>query len=342
MALPDGLQHTVYEHGIPPEVALWLERIYQSPFSTIPYFRIFHHVPQLKALAIATEVSTPVHVLVYVIRGKEVTLLNELVAIEQEYLQYFADFVFTRYPEVSSVNFNCLKNSLIQMPYPLRLWKTSQDITIALPPTPDEYLAQLGRQTQKHIKYYINRLQREFADVVFRVATTQEIDPAVIGTIIEMNRLRMKSKQIHSGYTDAFEKQIKGFCCHYGSASTISVGGVIVAGAICYTVGDHMYLEAIAHDPNYNKYNAGQVCLYLTIKHAIETEKTSFHLLWGQSEYKYRFLGVRQDLYFLSIYRSYRSKVASIPKLAKHTCASLFRQMDYLAKKYIINRFRQR
>jgi CelD/BcsL family acetyltransferase involved in cellulose biosynthesis len=152
----------------------------------------------------------------------------------------------------------------------------------------------------------------------------------------------MKSKNIRSGFDSLFESRIIEFCRYYGLVSTVSVQGRIVAGAICYEVGNQAYLEAISHDPGYNRYNAGQVCLYLTVKHLIEKRRDSFHMLWGENEYKYRFLGVKQELYFISIYRSCSSKLSSMPKLIKHTCSYIFRQLDYLTKKYIINRYRLR
>ena len=152
----------------------------------------------------------------------------------------------------------------------------------------------------------------------------------------------MKAKNINSGFDNAFEARIIEFCRQYGLVSTISINGKIVAGAICYEVGDQAYLEAISHDPDFNKYNAGQVCLYLTVKHMIESGKDTFHMLWGENEYKYRFLGVKQELYFISIYRSYSSKLLSIPRVAKHVCSYIFKQLDYLTKKYIFNRFWKR
>src|ERR1039457_1536346 len=342
MALPDRLQHIFYENGIPPEVGLKLENIYQSPFSITTYFEIFRGIRSPNALVITRGESDLRHVIVFTVLDKEITVLNELVEICQEYLQHFIDAVFNRYPAVTSVNFNCLKCRITTIPYPWWLWKTSQDIAILLPKTFDAYHAQLGRQTQKHIKYYINRLQREFGDFTFRVATTNDTDPTVIARIIDMNRLRMKSKNIRSGFDQVFESRIMEFCRQYGLICSVSIGGTTVAGAICYEVGNQVYLEAISHDPAYNKYNIGQVCLYLTVKHLIEKGRDAFHMLWGENEYKYRFLGVKEELYFFSVYRSNASRLASIPRLAKQVGSNIIKQFDYLTRKYIFQRFRSK
>jgi len=339
---PGSLQHICYENELPSDVERHIEKIYQSPFSVTKYFELFRGAHSLNALVITCGESTPRHALAYVISGKEITVVNELVEIGQEYIQYFADTVFNRYPTITTVNFNCIKSGIDDFHYPWRRWKTSQDIVIKLPRRFEEYNSKLGKRTRKHIRYYINRLQREFDDFTFHVAATHQINPTEISRIIEMNRLRMRGKNIRSGFDNLFESRIREFCRHYGLVSTVSIRGKIVAGAICYEVGNQAYLEAISHDPDYNKYNAGQVCLYLTIKHMIEQGRDSFHMLWGENEYKYRFLGVRQQLYFISIYRSYSAKLASIPRLAKHTCSYIFKQLEYLTKKYIINWCRQR
>jgi hypothetical protein len=342
VATPDRLQHIFYENGIPPEVERSLAKIYQSPFSVAEYFKIFRGIYSLNALVISCGEAAPRHVLAYVISGRELTVLNELVEIGQEYVQHFTAAVFDRYPAVTSVNFNCIAGRPIDFHLPWRRWKTSQDIAIELPRYFDEYRSKLGKQTQKHIKYYTNRLKKEFEDFTFHVSATHEIDPAVIGRIIEMNHMRMKGKNIRSGFDSLFQERIIEFSRFYGLVCTVSVQGKIVAGAICYEVGNQAYLEAISHDPEYNKYNVGQVCLYLTVKHLIEKGRNSFHMLWGENEYKYRFLGVKQELYFISMYRSYTYKILSIPQLAKHTYSYLLRQLDYLTKKYIIKRYRQR
>ena len=342
MTSPDRLQHIFYENEIPPEVEITLEKIYQSPFCVTKYFEIFRNVRNLSALNISGGETRPQHVLAYIISGKEITVLNELVEVEQEYLQYFADTVFHRYPAITTVNFNCIKSSIVDMQYPWRRWKTSQDIVITLPNSFDKYRLSLSEHTRKNIKYYSSRLQKKYDDFSFHLSTTHEIDPAEIGKIIEMNRLRMQSKNIRSGFTSLLEKRIIEFSRFYGLVTTINLQGRVVAGTICYEVGNQAYMEIISHHPDFDKDRVGQVCLYLTVKHMIEKGRDSFHMLWGENEYKYRFLGVKQELCFISMYRSYPSKLSSTPKLIKHTCSNIFRQLDYLTKKYIINRLRKR
>jgi hypothetical protein len=340
MSLSANIQHTFYENGIPAEIEQKLVALYHSAFCVKEYFEQHQSSKGFNVLVMYCDSADPVHIIVYRKTDNAVTVLNELVSIEQEYLEYVAAALFRKYPDIAAVHINRLKSRISKSDFPWRLWEISHDITVALPQSFDEYHGQLGRQTQKHIKYYINRLQREQGGFEFQVAVSREIEATSISRIIELNRMRMKDKNIRSGYDSLFEKRISAFCRSYGVVSTVSIGGRIIAGAICYEVGSHAYLETIAHDPDFNKYNAGQVCLYLTIKCMIERGRSSFHMLWGENEYKYRFLGEKQDLYFVSIYRSGTAKLMSMPKLMQHTYSRAVRQVSYLTNKYVINRFR--
>ena len=339
MAVSGRLKHLFYDKNLPPDLELRLEKLYQSPFCVKGYFEIVRNVEKFNVLLLSEGESSPRHVLVYTVSGRVVTILNELVRIEQEYAEYAADALFKRYPAVTTIHFNCMRENITASRYPWRLWKRSQDIAIALPSTFEAYQGELGKQTRKHLRYYQNRLQRDYADVTFHGSATEKIDPAVIGEIIRMNRLRMESKGIRSGFDHSAEERIKKFCQQYGLITTLHAGGKIIAGAVCYEVGNQVYLEAISHDSAFNSYNPGQICLYLTVQQLIREGKESFHLLWGENEYKYRFLGVKQELYFFSFYRTPFHRRTCLPQLTRHLCTRLLNQGEYLIRKYVIRRF---
>jgi hypothetical protein len=335
MAIAEGPRHIFHEDGISTELDMLLERLYQSPFSTTRFFTLFRNAARPNALVISYGDNVPRHVLAYTVNGREVTLLNELVAVEQEYLLYFADAVFARYPGISVINFNCMKGRIAEFAYPWRQWRASQDIAIALPRSIDEYHAKLGVQTRKHIKYYINRLQKLYGEYTFETIATENILPSSISSIIEFNRQRMKDKNITSGFDVPTEKKVAEFCRYYGLTSVVSIHGRIIAGTICYDMGDHVYLEIVSHDSEFNKCNAGQVCLYLTIKELIDRGKITFHMLWGENEYKFRFLGVQHNLSFLSVYRSPFAKLADTPKVVRTMGNRMLLQVSYVKNKYL-------
>jgi CelD/BcsL family acetyltransferase involved in cellulose biosynthesis len=260
---------------------------------------------------IYSDSSNPIHVIFYKIAGREVAVLNELFDIGQDYIQYFAKSIFEEYSHIHTIDFNRIKCNIEKFHYPYRVWNRSQDFVVQLPETIEEYRAKLGRHTKSNMNNYHNKLRREHDDFAFTVRASDQVDSAVVRKIIEMNRLRMDSKKIGSAFDRSLEDKMVEFAKKYGLVATISVNGRIAAGTVCYEVGNHCYAEVISHDPAYNKYSIGRVCIYLTIQSLIERGRQAFHMLWGENEYKYRFIGVKQDIYFVSIYRSEAHKIMS-------------------------------
>jgi len=327
----------VYEGTVPPELVRSMETLYQSAFSVVPYFDCFSSGNNLNAMALYTAGPEPVHVLVYDIGKKEATLLNELFDIDQVFLAYFIEFIFRRYPNVDAVHINRLKCRMGRLSRPHHTWRSSEDTVIDLPATFAEYQSRLGRHTRSNLNNYSNRLRRVYPDFSFNASAVGETGPGPVRKIIEMNRVRMQGKNVLSAYDGALEEKIVAFAQRYGTTNTISVNGETVAGALYYRVGDSCFLEAISHDPAYNKDRVGQVCLFLTIKNALEQGCKAFHLLWGEYEYKYRLLGVKQEIFFTSVYRSHWHKLLNFPKLVSWTGSFLRTQIDYHVRKYIIN-----
>jgi hypothetical protein len=305
---------TVYEGNIPSDIEEDLVRLYQSAFSVKEYFQTFKNVINYNAFVIQDNNAHLKCIIIYVKSGSELTVLNELFDIRSSHLGYFIENTFENNPYIRKINVNRIKFTPDSIGYPYLIADHSEDIVLQLPRRIEEYHYSLGKKTRKHIAYYINRLEKEFEDFSFKVTLPEKIDSGLVGRIVEMNRLRMKSKNRVSGIDKKYEENITEFTKIYGLIGAVILNNQVVAGAICYEVGDHAYLETISHDPVYNKYNIGQVCLYMTIKSLIERGRDALHMLWGESEYKFRFLGVKHDLYSVSIFRSVRFKHTSILK----------------------------
>jgi CelD/BcsL family acetyltransferase involved in cellulose biosynthesis len=212
-------------------------------------------------------------------------------------------FIFADYPHVHTIHFNKLRGKIEKFPYPGIIWNKVQDIVLELPETMAAYRSLLGKRTKANLSNYSNKLRREF-NFAFDLAAGKEIDPAAIREIIGLHRLRMRNKKMVSAIDAALEDKIIRFSRSYGIVGTVRLNGRVAAGTICYGVGGHCYADVIAHDPAYNKYSIGQVCIYLMIQSLIERGMHAFHLAEGRNDYKYRLLGENRDLYFLSIFRS--------------------------------------
>jgi Acetyltransferase (GNAT) domain len=333
-------RHALYEDGIPPELELKLAGLYQNPFCSVDYFRLHKSFENLNALVLFGDGSEPTQILVYTVSGGAATVCNEYFAVREEELEYFASLIFNRYPQVNEISLSRVNCQIGKPRFPHRIWSGGNDVVIDLPRTVDEYDARLGKNTKKNVKYYLNRLRREHQDFSFEVAPADEITPALVGRIIEMNRLRMQSKHIRSGYDTALEKKIRALCSSFGLVTSITVNDVVVAGVICYSTGTHCFGEALAHDPRFNKSRIGQVCFYLTLQHLIEKGTSFYHMLEGENDYKYRFLGSNRPLCSLSLYRSRRHKILTLPQLLLFQAGIMKKKLRYWTNKYLINKLR--
>lgn len=323
------LSHIFYDAHIPLDLEKELIGLYQSAFSVKEYFELFKKSNNYKALTIISEDSDLKHIICYTVADNCITILNELIDIEPSYVDYLSEVLFDKYPSINKINFNRIKSDIINISSTFRLWSCTNDIVVQLPATIEEYDSKLGKSTKKTIKKYLNKLQRENHDFGFNIISSGDIDPFLVKKIIDMNRLRMTSKHIRSGYDSTQEKNVAQFSSKYGLVTTIAINNKVVAGNICYNLGDHAFGETIAHDNDYNKSRVGQVCFYLTLKHFIEKGTHYYHLMEGNDDYKYRFLGINQHMFSLSIYRSAKNKLFDIPALLKNETEKIIKQLRY-------------
>jgi hypothetical protein len=125
----------------------------------------------------------------------------------------------------------------------------------------------------------------------------------------------MAKKGRKSGIDRDYEQKICRFSKLYGYVGVIKINNNIRAGTISYKVGAHVYLHVISHDENFDRYALGILCLFDTIKYCIQIGAQEFHMLWGTSEYKYRFLGVDKEVCNVAVFRSNFYKMLAYPEL---------------------------
>jgi CelD/BcsL family acetyltransferase involved in cellulose biosynthesis len=172
----------------------------------------------------------------------------------------------------------------------------ADDHIITLPAKPEEYLLRLGKQTRKHLPYYVRRLQREWAgEYAFNVVQGDDITWDSFTAVLELNRLRMRSKRRLSLLSAASAKHRWPLVRSNGVIVSLRRGDTIVGATLSLLHRKEAYLIVIAHDPQYDQLNLGNVCLWKTVEHMISFGHTALHLLWGPSFYKNQF-GGRQEL----------------------------------------------
>lgn len=234
----------------------------------------------------------------------EVEVLNEVINIAAEEISRFSMFIFTSFRSVNVIKFHAIETRIQSIPFPYQQVNYSENIVVPLPSSEKQYWSSLGKSMRHNIKYYRNKLNRDFPPFSYDVYEKGEINDHQFKEIIKLSKARIEGKgKTHDLNMNELEGLIK-LAKVCGLMGVLTIGGKVCAGAICHRVGDNYFLEVIAHDPAYNDYRLGTLCCYLTICAAIARGGKEYHFLWGQYDYKYRFLGVQRDLGDVLVYRS--------------------------------------
>ncbi len=288
--------------GLPFEYESFLVEKYDSCVTTCRYINIFHPTRNHHYMLIQ-EKNNLIDVLIYDFREVTVTCLNSLAYLKQNTIDIFTNHIFKNYPNIKTIEFPSSYSSLLADKSILTV--RSEDFIISLPGSIDEYYQQLGSSTRANVRKHKNKFLKEYPQAKFVTKTGNEIDRSLIDKIINLNFNRIKSKgevpNVNSSHIDNFHQ----YSQHYGCVTYIEVDGNIIAGSIAYMSNKSMYSYFLAHDNNYSSYNAGQLCMLFLIQISIEKGFTEFHLLWGESEYKTRFLAKPRTMYSYIIFKSF-------------------------------------
>lgn len=289
-------------NGLPLEYESFLIKRYDSFVTTCRYIETFQTINDINYM-LMHENDTLIELLIFDNKGNTSRCLNELVHIEQNIFAEFTKYIFKHYPAIkkieiiSSYNALSLNKSI--------LFRSSDDFVISLPSTIDSYYLELGATTRQHVKNYKRRLIRDYPQVNFVTKMGTEIEEDIIDKIIQLNfdRIRHKGEipNLNRSHVNDFFKHSQ----HYGCVSYIEIDGLIIAGCIAFMSGKSMSLYIIGHDNNFSQYNVGQLGLIYLIQTSIENGFSTCHLLWGEREYKTRFLAKPQPMNSYIVFKTY-------------------------------------
>jgi hypothetical protein len=187
---------------------------------------------------------------------------------------------------------------------PSRGWlAVTHDVIVALPDSKDEYLTSLGKHKRQQMPYYWRRLHREFNEQVrFAARPGKEIALNDIVRLVRFNQTRMENlgKSNETQAEIARQERRWPLTVAQGLLCTIESGERVLGGTFNYVHGDEAFLIVIAHDPNVERLDLGNVGLWKTAEHLIERGIRRYHLLWGKKFYKTQF-GGRDHPIFMQI-----------------------------------------
>jgi len=292
------------KQGVSAEDARAVEELYQSTFATEAYANIYHPGAPKYVLSLRGENKELKHLLIFEKKGKRINVFSGMCSIEHKDLELMCKACFDKFKKVNRISFINLYNQPEISTYPNFISWFSDDYIIDLPDEIEEYRRHiLAKNMKRNLNSSINRAKRDFPDFDFEIIEKEEVKKELIEKASGFNRIRMKEKGRVPGLSEKKTRQLYELTQNYGYVSRIIVEGKVAAVIINTVVGEELYFHVISHNPKYNYYRLGQVCLYLTIEHFIEKGGDKFHLLWGEFTYKYKFGGEKAILYTVEVLR---------------------------------------
>ncbi len=296
-----------YKYSIEPfiseETSPVLEDLYESSFSTKEYAQIFHPGTKKYTFTLVEDGSTIRQVVLFERVGNRLNVLNKVCRIPSLFVAYFCSRCFEKFPGVRIISFEKQREKPDLEGLPYIITQVNGDFVIPLPGSPELYHASLGSKTRRNVNNPLHHLKRDFPDFNFFVLEKEEIPYSLVEETVGLNRKRMKEKGAAPGLKDRFVRQFVAFAKQYGFAGVIQLNGQTAAAALGARVGGHLYCHVLAHDPAFNTYRLGLVCIYLTIMDFIGKGGETFHLLWGDCDYKHKLNAEKTTLYSYEVLR---------------------------------------
>jgi hypothetical protein len=295
---------TFYENEIPDFVASEMDRLYENIFSSASKFHIDGRALNATTYAHRREgrVTT---ILVFQRYENRVEVINECIELDENDIQRFSNAIFLRYRGVSFITFYAVKATVEKLTFPYQCFTCLEDIVLNLPVSPELYLLSLGKSTRQNISHYSKVIQRHLPSFEFKICASQDLTDVLIRKIIRFSCARISAKNQVSLHDEENTQKLVQLICQHGFVGVATIDGQVCAGAICSKLDTNYFLHVLAHDPLYDRYSLGTLCCYLTIRASIVNGGKTFHFLWGRMDYKYRLLGVQNDLQRVVVYRSH-------------------------------------
>lgn len=298
------LSVTCYDNHIPDFVEAALERLYGNLYSSLPQLRVYGKLTQQTSTYVARKGDEIATLFLFEHRHRQIRVINEGMTVSAEELRLFSDAMFSRYKSADFISFNAVEAPAGQIPFPHQRLACPPDIMLELPATPDDYLASLGKHLRYNIRRALTRLPAEHPSFRMDFYDAGDVDEALVREIIDLNKMRMdRVKRVYKRDEDEVRKVID-LCRSNGLVAVMTINGKVCAGSVGYLVGNSHTGRIISHDPAYEKYSVGTLCIFLCIRECIRRGYKHFNFMSGNNEYKSMLGGRPRNLDRLLIYRS--------------------------------------
>lgn len=182
-----------------------------------------------------------------------------------------------------------------------RLQLSDSDWIVPLPKTLEDYFANLGRTTRKHLKTYLQKFNKQLTTDKIILRETQ-IQYSHISSLINLHKYCRDD--VGKEFTITEDQVQRRFVMSQKTGMFCSrwVDGKLIGGTLSFIHKSKVYLSLVAHDPAYNEYHTGLICLLDTIQYLIENKYTHYNFHFRYSPFKTRLGGQEHHYYKLVVF----------------------------------------
>lgn len=333
----DGITIACYINQVPLFVETELVRLYDMLYSSLPFFKVYRSTEKLSSY-VAWRGNIPITIFLFQFRNERIEVLNEMIEIDQGEIDRFARYMFAKFSSTNIISFKALKTDTHRFSFPVQKCYAKDTYVIALPATPKEYTAALGKSTRTAIRYQMNKVLRDHPSFTSEFYVDDAIDEQHIRDIIRFSEARISSRAFKFDHDVNRIIRLAKAC---GFINVLFIDGRVCAGSVNYRIGSSYFGAVMGQDWTYEKYGLGKLTIYLTICESIARQGKKFYLGGGPFDYKSKLLGIQQEMECLEIYRSYGKLMLYFDKAAKTVINGIVRQSNVWLHKHEANWFAQ-
>ena len=306
--VPDEVTISCHLHHVPDFVERELVATYDMLHSSLQFFRVWRSMEGVSCY-VARCRGRVTDILLFSCGRRQAVVLNEMIDIAPDSLERFAAYVFAHFPSIDVIRFNAVNTTAAAIGFPVQRHNAKDTFVIALPATPDEYLAAMGKSTRATLRSRLNNIRKNVPGFAVKFLVGDGIDEETVRHIARLSEQRIDARGVKLRHD---VERIMALSRECGLVTVLLIDGRMCAGSVNYRIGASLFGEIVAHDPAYDRLGVGGLCLYHTICESIRTGIRKFYLGGGRFVFKERMLGQRIDMDQLQIYRSRQRLLANL------------------------------
>lgn len=303
--------------AVPPALEADLVGLYHHINSSLCHYAVARRARNAYAY-VARRGEQPLAIFLFQREGRSITAFNEMMEIAQEEIQRFAYYIFGRFPSVARISFSKIGKGIGPLCLPWQQYRSSEDIVVSLPATPEAYLSRLSAKTRHNIKHQTKAIHADFPGLSFETYEDAAIPEHHVSGLIRLKKANMDEKRIKFGISPEESSWMIERAKTNGLLVVALLDGTVCGGSLSFRLGDHYFSHLNGYDKRFAKYSLGMLCCYLAVKEQIQRGAKEAHLSWGRNQYKFKLLGVARDVANLDVYRSRTAYYQSLPRVARN------------------------